>query len=326
MAGIRQTVQPIKVGVIGVGSMGKNHLRVLSEMQHFDLIGCFDTNSEAATGLANHYGITAYDSAEELYANVEAATIVVPSFLHMLYATAAAQFGCHVFVEKPIALALADADTIIDACAQSGVKLMVGHIERFNPAIIALRNVVRNDEVISLQFQRLSPYLGRINDTSVVEDLLIHDIDILNSLIDSPIAAIQAQGAKVFTDRLDFVEVLIRFESGQLASLAASRVTETKIRRAAVTSRTAYVTADYLTHSVEVMRKTNFTLDVGYSAQYAQESIIEKVVVPLKEPLRAEFEHFAEAIRAGKPILTDGLSARNALDICLKIRAQIETR
>ncbi|MDR1014715.1 MAG: Gfo/Idh/MocA family oxidoreductase [Coriobacteriales bacterium] len=312
--------EPIKVAVIGVGSMGRNHLRVLSELRGFDLVGCFDVNREAAAEQAARYGIAAFDSVEALYAATEAVTVVVPSSLHAQYAVAAAKSGCHVFVEKPIALTLDEADAIIDACAACGVKLMVGHIERFNPAIVALRDVIRDEEAIALRFQRLSPYFERINDASVVEDLMIHDIDILNSLVTSPIAEIQAQGAKVFTDRLDFAETLIRFESGQLASLTASRVTQMKIRRASVTSRTAYVTADYLTHSVEVTRKTNFSEDRGASAQYAQESTVESVVVPLKEPLRAEFECFAEAVRADGPVHTDGASARRALETCLEIK------
>jgi predicted dehydrogenase len=270
--------------------------------------------------MANHYKIVAYDSVEALYDAVDAVIIAVPSFLHASYAVGAAQSGCHVFVEKPIALTPDDADLIINASVQNDTKLMIGHIERFNPAIIALKDVIREEEVISLHFQRLSPYLGRINDTSVVEDLMIHDIDILNSLVNSPIARIEAQGAKVFTDKFDFVEALIEFESGQLASLAASRITEMKIRRAAITARAAYVTADYLTHSVEVTRKTNFSLDVGYSAQYAQESIVERVVVPLNEPLQAELEHFADAIHTDRTVLTDGLSAKRALETCIEIR------
>ncbi|BDE96234.1 Gfo/Idh/MocA family protein [Raoultibacter timonensis] len=313
--------ETLKVGVVGTGNMGKNHVRVLSTMAECQLVGCYDVNEALAKEQAQRYGIAAFGSPEELYAAVDVAHIVVPSFLHKEYAVAAAQAGCHVLVEKPIALNVEDAQAIIDACSDAGVRLCVGHVERFNPAISTLMNIIDQEEVISVDFRRMSPFYGRVSDASVVEDLMIHDVDVLNAIAgDAGIKRVASQGAKVYTDKLDYAQALVTYDNGLVASLTASRVTESKIRKAEISAKNCYIDVDYLNRTVEISRKTNFSLDVGYPVQYRQENIVEKVMVPISEPLRAEFEHFFSCIKDGSEIATSGEMGKRALELCERIQ------
>lgn len=315
--------QTLKVGVLGVGNMGRNHVRVLSTMSECELVGCFDSNAVQAQEQAAKYNIRAFSSAEELCAAVEVVHIALPSFLHKEYAVLAAKAGCHVLVEKPIALTIDDAQAIIDACDEAGVRLCVGHVERFNPAIMTLRSIIENEEIISISFERMSPFYGRVSDASVVEDLMIHDIDVLNAIAkDTPIKRVVSQGASVYSDKLDYAQALITYEGGLLASLTASRVTEAKIRKADISAKTSYIAVDYLNRTIEISRKTNFTLDVGYPVQYKQENIIERVMVPISEPLRSEFEHFFHCINTNTPVSTSGEMGKKALELCELIQAQ----
>ncbi len=309
----------LKVGVVGTGNMGRNHLRTLATMHEFDLVGCFDANSESAAQQANLYNIRAFDSQEQLFKAVDVVHLATPSFLHKDNVVAAAEAGCHVLVEKPIALTLEDAQTAIDSCKKAGVKLCVGHVERYNPAIVALEEILTQEELISVEFHRMSPYDGRISDANVVEDLMIHDIDILNSLAASKRIRVASHGVRVFSDKLDYVQAIITYEDDLLASLTASRVTESKVRQAWINTRNAFIMVDYLSRAVRISRKTNFKLDVGYRLEYKQENIIEQVFVPMVEPLRAEFQHFAHCIATNEPIKTSGEMGKAALELCIEI-------
>lgn len=311
-----------KVGVLGVGNMGRNHLRVLSSMPEFELIGCYDISPNASAEQAELYGITSFPTPESLYEAVDVAHIVVPSSLHKEYAIEAANAKCHILVEKPLALTESDAQAIIDACDSNNVMLCVGHVERFNPAIVTLADIISQEEIISVSFERMSPFDGRISDADVVQDLMIHDLDVLNSIISNPIKRVVSHGAKVYTDKLDYAQALITYEGGMVASLTASRVTESKVRKAEINARNAFIGVDYLNRTVEISRKTNFTLDIGHPTQYKQENIIEKVFVPFKEPLRAEFEHFAQCITSGKKPATNGEMGKKALELCVKISSE----
>jgi predicted dehydrogenase len=309
----------LSVGVIGAGNMGRNHVRVLSSMPEFELVGLYDINATAATALAEQFGVRSFATAEELYQQVDAVHIVVPSFLHRKYACAAAGRGLAVLVEKPIALSLADADAIIAACKQNNVVLCVGHVERYNPAIVTLASIIAQEELVSLDLQRLSPFDGRIIDADVVQDLMIHDLDILNSLVPEKPMHISSQGVRMHGTQLDYAQALLCYDSGIVASLTASRITESKVRTAHIHTKNAYISVDLLNRSIEISRKTSFKLDVGYEARYRQESVVEKVFVPFKEPLVAEFEEFARCIQSKALPKTSGGDARRALDLCQRI-------
>lgn len=315
----------LKVGVIGVGNMGKNHMRILSSMGEYELVGCFDADQDRAARLSEEYGVRRFSSAEELCSSVDVAHIVVPSFLHREYAIIAAEKGCHVLVEKPIALSVPDAQAIIDACERANVKLCVGHVERYNPAVRTLRSILATEEVVAIDFNRMSPFDPRVSDASVVQDLMIHDIDIMNALVGSaPAARIASMGSKLRSDKLDFVHALLRFDGDVVCSLCASRVTESKIRTIDVHARNCFVHVDLISRAIEVSRKTRFALDVGYPVQYKQDNVVEKVLVPIAEPLKLEFEHFARAINEDTPVETDGYAGKLALELCEAISEEAD--
>ncbi len=305
------------MGVIGAGSMGKNHLRVISGIPAFQLTGLYDADAENGKQAADAFGTRAFDDLDTLLKSTDAVSIAAPSSLHCEIAVRAAQAGCHVLVEKPIALNTQDAQRIIDACATAGVTLMVGHIERFNPVFGELIKVLRDERIFTLSFRRLSPFDPRVSDASVVQDLMIHDIDMLCALVQSPLLHVSSQGLRVYSDKPDHVQTHLLFENSMLADLTASRITESKVRRLEVTAQNAYVAADLLNRSIDIMRQTRFLPEQGMS--YRQENISEKVYVPMAEPLRAELTHFAECVASGSRPQTDGESAKRALEICERI-------
>jgi virulence factor len=285
-------------------------------MPQVSLVGLYDTDAQAAEKQAVQYGITNFADYGDLLAAVDTVHVVVPSFLHHEFALHAARADCHVLVEKPLAVTVDEADDIIAACEDRGVTLCVGHVERYNPAIITLADIIDPDDIITLDFQRLSPYDGRVQDIDVVHDLMVHDLDVLNWLVPGPIRSIKSQGVAVHSDKLDYAQALIEYESGVVASLTASRVTESKIRSIHISGRSSFITADCLNRSVEISRKTHYRLDVSRDIQYSQENIVERVSVPYKEPLLAEFEEFYRCIAEGTVPRTSGLCARRALELC----------
>ena len=315
----------IRMGVVGVGSMGKNHLRIISEIPAFEFIGVFDTDAENACSVAQDYQTHAFGRLPDLLDEVDAVSIAVPSSHHAEVAIAAAGKGCHVLLEKPIALCSGDARRIIGACSAAGVTLMVGHIERYNPVFVELLKVLENERIFSLSFCRLSPFDPRTGDASVVQDLMIHDIDLLCALTNSPVTRIVSHGISVYSGKPDHVQTMIQFESGLIADITASRITESKVRRIEVTAQNAYIVANLLARSIDIMRQTRFLPGMERDMSYRQENVTEKVYVPMGEPLRAELSHFAECVATGCGPRTDGKSALKALRICERITEGLES-
>ena len=309
----------IRIGVIGAGSMGKNHLRIISENPAFELAGLFDSDSENARETANAYGVTAFADLHSLFDAVDAVSVAVPSQCHRDIAIAAAQRKRHILLEKPIALSTQHAQQIIDAGGAAGVTLMIGHIERYNPVFTELAKVLSRERIFTISFRRLSPFDPRVGETSVVHDLMIHDIDLLLALTNAPIAHIASHGTRVYSGQPDYVQTMIAFENGLLADLTASRITESKVRCAEVMAQDAYITADFLSRSVDIMRSARFLPDAERSMGYRQENIVQRVYVPMGEPLREEFSHFAQCVRTGQKPRTDGDSALMALTVCEQI-------
>lgn len=289
----------LKIGVLGAGNMGKNHIRVLSELSTiYDLVGFFEPRDKNAEEVEEKFNIKRYKNVEELIAMADAIDIVVPSSLHYDIAMKVAQSKKDCFVEKPLTLTSDDAIKLGKEFKKANKKLMVGHIERFNPTINELEKILANEEIVHIDIHRCSPYDGRINDADVVQDLMIHDIDILiNALVDSEIVSLSALGTQVYNkENMDVVSALLRFENGITASIMASRVTEEKIRTVEIHTKNSYILVDLLNRKIQISRKTKFKLDIGFMPLYRQENIIEKIVVPAQEPLREELIHFANVI------------------------------
>lgn len=311
----------IKVGVIGAGSMGKNHIRVYKELSNeCELVGFHDIDKENSSKIVCQYSVNYFEKLDELLKSVDAVSIAAPTHLHKEQGVLCARNKKHILMEKPIAQKPEEAMEIIRICEENGVILQVGHIERFNPAIIELSNILKNQEIISLDFQRLSPYDKRISDTDVVKDLMIHDLDIMNSIVKSEISTLFAHGRCVFCEKdIDYAQALIKFNSNTLVSITSSRVTEDKVRTLCINTKNACIYIDYINRSIKISRRTNFKLDTGHDIAYKQENIIEKVYVQPNEPLKAELLSFLNCIQYKQKPLVDGLEGLKALTIADKI-------
>lgn len=306
----------IDVGVIGVGSMGRHHARVYQELPSTELIGVADADPEAATSVASDYETTAL-STEKLLDRVDAVSIAVPTEYHFETAMAAFRRGTHVLVEKPIVDSPEDGEALIDFARERDLVLQVGHIERFNPAIGALVDIVPDLDVLAVDARRLGPPPGREMGTSPVLDLMIHDIDVLLSLLDEEGEVRHASATaddQHVTATVGFGDVL--------GTLTASRITQRKVRELTITARECQVHVDYISRSIQIHRHSlPEYIEENGDVRYRHENIVEHPTVENGEPLKKELAAFAEAIQTGsEPVVTgaDGLEA-------LKLATEIET-
>lgn len=319
-------MEKIRIGVIGIGNMGKNHVRLLSEMKEdFELRGVYDLDKKHVQNTG--YNGKIYDSESELMSDVEAAVIAAPSFLHKSLALKAAKYGLHLLVEKPLALNAQDA---VEVCEQYKVLenkiLMVGHVERFNPVVQELEKILKNEEIIAVTIERCSPMDMRISDTDVIYDLMIHDIDILLNAVlpDVRFEKVHAFGRTVYNEKnVDFVQAIFKFENKVQASVISSRTTEDKIRKINVHCKDAFIDCDLLHKTITISRRTHYRLDTGYNPVYKQENVIEKVFVPNVEPLKEELKCFSESIEKRKALRNNGETARRDLEVLDKIKQLI---
>ncbi len=314
----------LRIGVIGAGSMGRNHVRILStEKADFEWIGFYDTDGDRARELSAQFSVPAFSSMEALMEQADAVTIAAPSSCHKEIALEAARRGLHALVEKPLALTLADAEEISHAFARAGRILAVGHVERFNPVVTELCKLVRHEKIRALEVRRYSPYNGRITDADVVQDLMVHDIDLVcNVLIKQPLAGICSAGQATVSGRLDFVQSLMKFADGTSACIGASRITESKVREIVVHTDRSYILADLLGRSLSVLRNTNLVIDEGEESAYRQDSVTQKIFVPMVEPLRMELMDFVECVHRNRQPAADGQAACRTIEIVETIVGQ----
>lgn len=313
--GHRHHPDPIRVGVIGVGNMGQHHTRVLSLLKDVELVGVADINVERGLDTASKYRVRFFEDYHDLLPHVDAVCIAVPTRLHHAVGMTCLQAGVHVLIEKPIAASIAEAESLVNAAAESHCILQVGHIERFNPAFQELSKVLKTEEILALEAQRMSPYSNRANDVSVVLDLMIHDIDLLLELASSPVIRLTASGSRAAdSGYLDYVTAILGFANGIVATLTASKVTHRKIRRIAAHCRNSLTEADFLNNEILIHRQTtaNYLTDHG-QVLYRQDGLIEKVYTSNIEPLHAELEHFVSCVRGGNQPSVGGEQALKAL-------------
>lgn len=315
----------VKIGIIGAGNMGKNHIRLVREMNNeFEFMGVFDPDRDRIKAL----GLTdlCFETEDTLIEAVDAVIVAAPSSLHKRIALKVAAAGKHLLVEKPIALSAADGQEIVDSFANTKQVLQVGHVERFNPVVLELEKIVKNEDVVAVHIERCSPMDRRISDTDVVYDLMIHDVDILvNGLMsDANVESVTSLGAKVYSEKfMDYVECMFRFDNGVIGSVVSSRTTESKIRRIQLHCKNAYIDADLLHRTLTISRKTSYILDIGYDPAYRQENVVERVFVSNEEPLRAELKHFHNCIVESKAAKTNGKSALRSVKVLDTIKEQI---
>lgn len=313
--GHRHHPDPIRVGVIGVGNMGQHHTRVLSLLKDVELVGVSDVNVERGLDTASKYRVRFFEDYRDLLPHVDAVCIAVPTRLHYAVGMACLDAGVHVLIEKPIAASIAEAESLVNAAAASHRILQVGHIERFNPAFQELSKVLKTEDLLALEAQRMSPYSDRANDVSVVLDLMIHDIDLMLELAGAPVIRLTASGSRAAeSGYLDYVTAILGFSNGIVATLTASKVTHRKIRRIAAHCRNSLTEADFLNNEILIHRQTtaNYLTDHG-QVLYRQDGLIEKVYTSNIEPLHAELEHFVSCVRGGNQPSVGGEQALKAL-------------
>ncbi|MDL0121106.1 Gfo/Idh/MocA family oxidoreductase [Halobacterium salinarum] len=319
--GIKQAVKPLNVGVIGVGSMGHHHARVYNQLDGATLVGVADADETRAQEVAEEFDTQA-TSQDELVKQVDAVSIAVPTKFHRDIAIECIANGVHVLIEKPLAASTDDGAEILEAAESAGVTVQVGHIEQFNPAIVELSEIIDPGKIIGVRAERLGPPPEReVHDNAVV-DLMIHDIDIVRSLVAGGVNAVQGGGVREGRH----ATAVIEFDSGVVASLSASRLTQRKVRRLRVTEENRVIEVDYLDRSIEVYRRSQpeYVKDSEGGIQHREQSIIEQPQIPSYEPLKAELEEFIEAVVNGRSPKVDGDAGLNAVSLVEQINQEVE--
>jgi predicted dehydrogenase len=300
----------VKVGVIGVGAIGRNHARIYSELDSADLVGIYDANEDHAKAIAEEFETQAYGSIDDLLDTIDAASVSTPTITHREIATMLLESGKHVLVEKPISDSVDDAKAMIDLAQEKGLILQVGHIERFNPVMSQLEERLNSPKFI--ECHRLSPFPKRSLDIGVVLDLMIHDLEIVLHLVNSPIASVDAVGIPVLTRREDIANARIRFENGCVANITASRISPERMRKIRVFQGDAYLSLDYQDQSGWIYRKDGM------------EIAREEVLVEKDEPLKCELADFVACAARGDQPRVSGQQGAAALDVALEITRMIE--
>lgn len=305
-----------RVGVVGAGAFGKHHARVYAAMPEAVLTGIVDIQPDRAEDVASPLGVQAYRSYSDLFGKVDAVSIAVPTILHAEIGEQFLKRGIHVLVEKPISHTLEDADRLIRSAEVNQCILQVGHLERFNPAVRALRTIVTKPRFF--ESHRMGSFSPRSLDIDVVLDLMIHDLDIICSLAESEVSGIHAVGIAILSDRIDIANARIHFEDGCVANVTASRVSMDKIRKLRLFQRNQYISLDYSRQDVKVIR-------LQKNPQGGIPEIVNDRLTPeKKEPLYAELESFLKAVRGAQPVQCTGNEGRRALELALQILAQAE--
>ncbi len=308
-------MKQVKVGVIGTGSMGQRHCRIYSGLRRVDFVGICDISPERGYQIAQQHEVSLYDRLDDLLEKVDAVSICVPTPFHFELAMRCLDQGVHVLIEKPITETLAQAEQVTQVARDSGLVVQVGHIERFNPTFLELKNVVENMTVAAINLRRLSAYAGSNTDVDAVLDLMIHDLDLALDLVGQEPVSISAYGLTAFSGTIDHAVAHFKYEQGPLVTVTASRVTEQKIRTIEVTALEAYLEADLLKKTILAHRRTIGEYLHNKSqrgVKYRQESVVESIHVPMFEPLFLELQHFVDCILENKsPLVTaqDGLKA-----------------
>ncbi len=307
---MNQGKDKIRVGVVGVGSIGRNHARVYSEIQNASLAAVWDTNPAAAREAAARHKCRAVESLDEFVKLVDAASVATPTPTHHDIGMRLMEAGVDVLIEKPITESAEDAHRLVEGSIRLGRILQVGHIERFNPVLHVLEERIGTPRFI--ESHRLSPYPNRSVEIGVVLDLMIHDIEIILHLVKSPIASIDAVGVAVLSAGEDIANARLRFENGCVANVTASRISPEKLRKLRLFSGDAYLSLDYQNQSGEIYRKSE--------GQITRE----KVRVDKGEPLFLELQAFVNCCREGASPKVGGREAAAALEVASRITKLIE--
>ncbi|MCB9758072.1 MAG: Gfo/Idh/MocA family oxidoreductase [Candidatus Omnitrophica bacterium] len=305
-------MKKINVAIIGIGHLGSRHLKVYSELNKLvNLVGVCDVKEDRTERLARHYRVPFFENYQELIGKVDAVNICVPTTLHHKIGKFFLENNVHTFIEKPITMNVAQADELIALAQKTNLKLQVGHVERFNSAFMAIKHFTKHP--LFIECHRLNKFPNRSLDIGVVMDLMIHDLDIILGVNNSPIKDFHAVGINVLTAMEDIASVRVVFENGCVCNLTASRVSDEVMRKIRIFTVDSYISLDYVKQEAYIYRKHN--------------DLISKHALPIQkeEPLKEELKSFIECVRDDKPPLVSGVEGRNAVKLALEICASIKT-
>ncbi|RMH15293.1 MAG: gfo/Idh/MocA family oxidoreductase [Gemmatimonadetes bacterium] len=341
-----------RIGVVGVGSLGYHHARILAGLEGVRMAGVYDADEARAAEVAAAHGVRAHASLGALLEAADAVVVAVPTVAHEAVAVAALERGVHVLIEKPMASSLAEADRILEAARRGGALVQIGHVERFNAAVRAAAPYL--EEPLFVESHRMAPFVPRSIDVAVVLDLMIHDVDLVGALVGRPVRAIAATGIPVLTGNVDIANARLEFEGGAVANLTASRVSTERKRKVRIFQRSGYLSLDLAAgvgeflrlkralpvfeaapvsgggHGAEAPGEPDGGRDAASAAPLPAgglEDVVERI--PLQgdgvEPLRLELEAFRDAVRGERAPAVDGEQGRQALALSLSIQERIES-
>ena len=320
----------IQIGVVGVGYLGRRHLEHTMQLKDAECCGFFDKDAERSALIAQESGAKSHNSMAALIESANIITIVVPTVDHFSVAQVCINAGKHVFIEKPMCETVEEADTLLELAEKKGVQIHVGHIERLNPALVALNGIELAPRYI--ETRRLAPYTVRGTDVPVVLDLMIHDLDVIISLVKSPVKSVNASGVSIMTDSVDIANARITFENGCVANITSSRIAKEYVRKLRIFQQDMYVTIDFLRGLTEVYRLLDAEEedpDAVFSAPLVTGKTTRQIVYetpPVKkvDALKLELENFVASVNGESTPIVSGREGREALAVALQIQDKIE--
>ena len=314
----------LKAGVLGAGHLGKIHLKLLQQSKKYDLVGFYDPSKENAKKVSEEFGYRAFSSIEDLIKEVDVVDIVTPTLSHFDCAKQAIEKGCHIFIEKPITKTVIEAEAIRTLASQKHVLGQVGHVERFNPAFIAAKDMIISPMFI--ECHRLAEFNPRGTDVPVVLDLMIHDIDIILSVVDSPVKNVHASGVSVISETPDIANARIEFENGCVANLTASRISMKNMRKSRFFQKDAYISVDFLEKKSEIVRMKDvpnqpdeFAMILQNAEGVKKQIYFDNPEVTPNNAILDELESFANAIENNTKPIVSLRQGTNALRVAQRI-------
>ena len=316
----------LRIGVFGTGHLGKFHLNNWKEINDISLVGFYDPNDEIATDVAQKYGLKRFLNADDLIAECDAVDVVTPTQFHFAICEKAIKSGKHVFVEKPMANTMAEARELVKLARESKIKFQVGHVERFNPAFLAVKNLQLNPMFIEVH--RLAQFNPRGTEVSVILDLMIHDIDVILSIVKSDVRSIAANGVAVMTDTPDIANVRIEFNNGCVANLTSSRISMKKMRKIRLFQKDAYIGIDFLDKKAEVIKlkqpddENVFSFEIE-TPNGTRTIAIASPQVPEVNAIKKELEEFVTAIKNNSQPIVNEIDGFRAMEVAHQILQKI---
>lgn len=320
----------IKIGILGIGHLGKIHLKLLKEISAFHLVGFYDIDSEKSQQAEKEFGVKNFSSVDELLNECDAIDIVTPTVTHHPLAIKALKNSKHLFIEKPLCSTLDEAKQIMALAQEADVKVQVGHVERFNPAFLSVKNYF--DQPLFIETHRLAQFNPRGTDVSVILDLMIHDIDIVLSVVKANVKKINASGVAVVSDTPDITNARLEFDNGAVANITASRISMKNMRKSRFFQRDAYISVDFLHKKTEVIRLKNIlgepdplavTIDLG-NGKGVKQIFFDNPKIEESNAIKMELESFAHSIAEDKPAVVSVEDGFRAMDVAFKVMEKIQ--